>query len=170
MRLARKPFHQLSLTSQEIGKRFERDLEACFRGMGKMYGFKWHRFTDTHEAGNVVRSQPSDYLITTSRGLAFMEAKASMTLSRFRPSLLRPDQKGAIRHYAQMLGMPYYVLFRDDVDQRVDVLDGKLCLQPKPTPLLSVRGDLAVALVAQWGLEPIKSVLRRFELRYGDAT
>ncbi len=158
----------LSFTSQEIGKRFERDLETAFRGMQKEFGFKWHRFTDTHEAGNVVREQPADYLVATPSGLALVEAKASMMLNRFRPSLLRPAQKGAIRHYAQMLGVPYFVLFRDDTDQRVDLLNGKDCLEARPVPLRAFKTTaLADALAEAWALRPLRSTLQMFRQRYG---
>lgn len=158
-----------ALSPQEIGKRWERDLEANFRTMQKFFGFKWHRFTDSHEAGNAVREQPADYLVTTPKGLALVEAKASTTLSRFRPSLLRPAQKGAIRHYAQMLGVPYFVLFRDDTSQRVDLLNGKDCLEAKPIPLRAFKTTaLADALAEAWSLKPLRSTLQMFKQRYGD--
>lgn len=163
----------MTLTPQQIGKRFEHDLENAFRSMQKVYGFTWHRFVDTHEAGNAVREQPSDFLVTTSHGLALVEAKASATVTRFRPSMLRPSQRGAIRHYAQMLGMPYYILFRSDEDGIVEVHQGKHSLKldgRKPlAPLLSTpKNRLEPALGDLWGLRPIRAVLRDFKNRYGD--
>lgn len=163
-----------ALTAQQIGRRFEADLQANFRTAQKLFGFAWHRFVDSKEAGNVVRTQPSDFLVTTSRGLALVEAKASTTVDHFVPSLLRPSQRQAIRHYGQMLNMPCFVLFRSDLDKRVDLLDGKLCLsatRSKRVPAIaSTRAkDFSKFLAEAWGLEPIAGVVRNFNLRYGEA-
>lgn len=163
----------MNLSPQQIGKRFEHDLEEVFRALQREYGFAWHRYVDTREAGNVVREQPADFMVTTSSGLALVEAKASMTLDHFRPSLLRPSQRGAIRHYAQMLGVQYHVLFRDDTSGRVDLLDGKFCLgdgsrKPIPTVVSTRSTHLLSTLVHQWNLPPLRAVLKKFKNRYGD--
>lgn len=163
-----------TLTPQQIGKRFERDLNEAFRVLQKRFGFAWHRFTDTHEAGNVVREQPSDYLVTTPGGLVFVEAKASEVYDHFIPSLLRPSQKGAIKQYAQMLEVPYYVLFRSDSDGRVDWINGKSCLaatRSKRVPVIAStrKKDLSEFLAEAWGLKPIRVVIKKYNLRYGDA-
>lgn len=163
----------MTLTPQQIGKRFEHDLEETFRALQREYGFAWTRFTDTHEAGNVVREQPADFLVKTPHGLTFVEAKASVTLDHFVPSLLRPSQRKAIRHYAQMLDTPYVVLFRDDTAGRVDMLQGKFCLgdgsrKPIPTVVSTRSTHLLSTLVRQWNLPPLITVLKKFKNRYGD--
>lgn len=114
----------MSRTSQDIGKKFEKAVEAAFDELKRGYGFNYHKFVDTHAAGNVVASQPSDYLITIPAGLCYLEAKASTTLTKMGKSMLRPSQRRTIKFDAQVLGVPYYILFHSEKTGEVHLLNG----------------------------------------------
>ena len=112
-------------TSQQIGNSFENYLEGVFKQLQKEYGFRYHRFVDSKDAGGIVASQPADYLFASDLEIGFIEAKASTTAKRLQLSMLRPAQKGAIRYYGQLLGRTYLILFLNEAEDLVSVYDGR---------------------------------------------
>lgn len=113
-----------SRNSADIGKSFEQELTAVFKRLKTTYAFDWHPLADTRAAGNTIASQPSDYLIAVPGTLLLLEAKSSAKLSHFIPSMLRPKQRQTIQHWHNILGVPYFVVFKDMVMETVSILEG----------------------------------------------
>lgn len=154
-------------TSQQIGKDFEKTLEGVFSSMRDKYGFMFHKFVDTKAAGNVVASQPADYLIGTPGQLSFMEAKSSDKVPNFRRSMLRPAQRGAIIQYSVGLGIPYHILFehkgRVDFISTLNLFEHKK-LNVKRVTIFSLPVEALEDNLAQWfGLLPKKRMIERIE-------
>lgn len=162
----------MSRTGQDIGKKFEKALESAFEDLKKSHGFNYHKFVDTHAAGNVVASQPSDYLVTLPTGLAYLEAKASTKVPRFRQSMLRPAQRRTIMYDSQILGVPYYILFYNEDTDTIDLIDGAEALRSsrinwKKSLLASCKsGDLSEMFEKVLSLEPLSETLRRYNKEY----
>lgn len=162
----------MSRTGQDIGKKFEKALESAFEDLKKSHGFNYHKFVDTHAAGNVVASQPSDYLVTLPTGLAYLEAKASTKVPRFRQSMLRPAQRRTIMYDSQILGVPYYILFYNEDTDTIDLIDGAESLRSSrinwsKSLLASCKsGDLPSMLEKVFKLECISETLRRYNKEY----
>ena len=162
----------MSRTGQDIGKKFEKALEGAFEDLKKSHGFNYHKFVDTHAAGNVVASQPSDYLVTLPTGLAYLEAKASTKVPRFRQSTLRPAQRRTIMYDSQILGVPYYILFYNEDTDTVDLIDGAEALRSNrinwsKSLLASCKpGDLSGMFEKVFSLEPLSETLRRYNKEY----
>lgn len=152
-------------TSQDIGKDFEKALESVFSALSKTHAFKVHKFVDSHAAGNIVASQPSDYLIGAAEMLFFCEAKASTKQKRFQRSMLRPAQRGAIIHYSIGMMIPYYVLFlhKDEVHclSGSEAMKGSR-IRYKESLLFTCGIEVLEAhLIHFWNLRPIGTVIKR---------
>ena len=161
-------------TSQDIGKSFEKTLESVFSSLQKTHAFRAHKLVDSHAAGNIVASQPSDYLIGAYQQLFYLEAKASSKNKRMTRSALQPAQRGAILNYGQVLQIPYYILFYSEVSGTVHILDGaKIMAGPRtiyPDALIDEVKilDLEFALIQRMKLKPLPEVLKQFTKNYGD--
>ena len=116
-------------TSQDIGGDFEKQLQSCFSSLSKTHGFTYHKLTDTAAAGGIVQAQPSDYIITYGQVIAFLEAKASQVETKLGMAMLRPAQRGAIKHWGQLLGAQYFVVFYSEKTKLLDIVDGKLFMK-----------------------------------------
>ena len=114
----------MTKTSQQIGKDFERMVEGVFDSLQRSHGFRYHKFVDSHAAGNLVASQPSDYLVALGSQMAFVEAKASAVEAKLQKAMIRPAQRGAAIMYGQMLRVPYYILFYSEVTQQATLYNG----------------------------------------------
>lgn len=162
-------------TSQKIGKDFEKTLGDVFSALQKSYGFRAHVFVDSHAAGNMVAGQPADYLVARVGELFFLEAKASMKNARMTRSALQPSQRGAILSYGQMLGIPYVILFHNEQDGTVHIIDGAEFMRGQRTDyksslLAEVPLDtLPDALVEMWSLQPLVEVLNTFRSKFGES-
>lgn len=149
---------------QYIGKQWQKKLEAVFKSLTKTHGFEWHRFIDSHDAGNLVQSQPSDYLILLPSGLTFLEAKASSTAKKLRPSMLRPMQRKTVKHWCELLGCPYHFLFHDVTNDKVDLVNGLDVLadgfsKRYPVMWTGTSKQLKKGLIKAWNLKPIQDYL-----------
>jgi len=117
--------------STDIGKVFEKQLEAVFKQLKASHLLGWHRLTDSSSAGGAfVGDQPSDYLIGLPPGgrpeqrLFHLEAKASESHSKLQKAMVRPAQRGAINFYGHLLQMPYFILFWDVKGSRLEMWSG----------------------------------------------
>ena len=150
-------------TSQDIGKDFEKTLESVFSALTQSHAFKVHKFVDSHAAGNIVASQPSDYLLACEGTLFFCEAKASTKHKRFQRSMLRPAQRGAIMHYGMGLNNPYFILFqyRDEVHclDAVGALAGSRINYDAALLFQCKTSELKEKLVTHWSLTDIKTMI-----------
>lgn len=121
----------------DIGKIFERELQAVLRSLKESHLLGWHRLTDTGAAGSIVQAQPSDYLIALpfgSRGLfgqrlIFMEAKASLKKRSLTKQAMQPAQRGAIQFYRELLRLPYLVFFYAAERGALQIWDGAAVVQ-----------------------------------------
>lgn len=110
--------------SSRIGKWFEKEVVEPLLGdleKGKL-AFQ-HRFVDSGEAGNVVRGQPSDYLLSLNGISYLIEAKASEKAVHFRPSTLRPSQISGLYRWSRA-GNPSLILFYSHLTGEVQIWDG----------------------------------------------
>lgn len=154
-------------TSQQIGKDFEKTLEGVFSSLKNTHSFNYHKFIDTHAAGNIVAAQPSDYLVGIHRTLIFLEAKSSTKEKRLQKSMLRPSQRGAIKYYGMGLDLDYLVLFEHE--GRVDILDGREVMRGsrinyQKSLIKSCRTeDLKLELIKLLGLQLKIKLLERIE-------
>lgn len=158
----------MSRTGRDIGKKFEKAVETAFDTFKKRYGFNYHKFVDTHAAGNIVAGQPSDYLVTLPSGLCYLEAKASTTTDRLGKSMLRPSQRRTIMMDSQMLGVPYYVLFYAERTKEFHLLDGAEVMRGSRINYkqsLLMKGSLE-GLPKFWGLQPLSNVISTFKAQY----
>lgn len=116
---------------QRAGKWFEKQVvEPAINKLEKeQKGFQ-HRFVDTNEARNVVRGQPSDYLIAMSGQAFLLEAKASEAKDKFIPSLLEAAQVNGIYRWGRA-GHASYIVFCSCKAGRVDIYDGRRVVQAK---------------------------------------
>lgn len=162
-------------TSQDIGKSFEKTLESVFSSLQKTHAIRVHKLVDSHAAGNIVASQPSDYLVGTYKKLFYLEAKASSKNLRMTRSALQPAQRGAIILYSQMLQIPYYILFHAEKTNTVHLLDGALLMAGKRTVYQDALidevplGELEFALTQRLELKPLAEVLKQFNAVYGES-
>lgn len=134
----------------DIGGIFEDQLESAFTLLKASHYLGWHRFPDTASAGgNIMQSQPSDYLVAAPRGckplqsrLFFVEAKASEKHTKLQKASIRPSQRGAISFYSALLHLPYFLLFWDVQGRRVEVWEGVEALKSsrKKEPLTVIEG------------------------------
>lgn len=160
-------------TSLDIGKGFEKTLEGVFSSLQKTHAFKVHKMVDSHAAGNMVAGQPADYLIRTHNQTAWLEAKTSSKNKRMTRSALQPSQKGAIKYYSQILGMPYFIVYFAEVENSVQLLNGSLLMKgTKPDhtecTILDFRGDhLRQLLIKGLDLQPLPPYLQTFQLNFG---
>lgn len=161
-------------TSQDIGKSFEKALESVFSSLQKTHAFRAHKLVDSHAAGNIVASQPSDYLIGTYQKLFYLEAKASSKNLRMTRSALQPAQRGAILNYAQVMQIPYYILFYAEQTETVHIIDGALFMAGKrnvyDNALIDEVGlaDLEFSLIQRLELRPLPAILKQFNKIYGE--
>ncbi len=118
---------------KNIGNVFEAELKEAFKKLEASYCTALVRFTDTKEAGSVVRATPSDYLLllppesklsNSDQRVIFFEAKASEVEKHLTRSMLRPAQKRAINHFSALLKIPYIVCFWDAKNGVIEVWDG----------------------------------------------
>lgn len=108
------------MTTDNIGKVFEAELEKVLRLLESEHLIAWHRFPDTHSAGGaLIQPQPSDYLLGVPPGsrvaeseqrLVFVEAKASDKHKSLQKSAISPHQRGRAKVFYGMLHIPYLVL------------------------------------------------------------
>ena len=158
----------MSKTSQQIGKDFERMVEGVFDSLQQSNGFRYHKLVDSHAAGNLVASQPSDYLVALGSKMAFVEAKASAGETRFQKAMLRPAQRGAAILYGQILGVPYYILFCSETTQRVtlyndaEVMRGNRVNHEKSTLSECFAHQMGEMLSREWNLEPYNLMLQKY--------
>ena len=161
-------------TSQDIGKSFEKTLEGVFSSIQKTHAFRIHKFVDSHAAGNIVASQPSDYLIGTLGQMMFLEAKASTKNKRMTRAALRPAQRGAIHIFSQVLNIPYYVLFFAEKTGTVHLLDGAMLMKGGRTNYsLALMKEVAIEqleelLIERLDLTPLPTALKKYNLLYGE--
>lgn len=159
-------------TSQDIGKGFEKTLQGVFSSLSKTHGFAHHKLTDTAAAGGIVQAQPSDYLVHSGFGVAFLEAKASQTHTKMQMGLLRPAQRGAIKLWAQMLRCPYYIVFHSEKSGEVHILDGaeftKSGARGYDRALLwsAPLDQLVVGMVRVFNLNPLPGILAEYRRYY----
>lgn len=158
----------MTKTSQQIGKDFERTLEGVFDSLQRSHGFRYHKFVDSHAAGNLVASQPSDYLVALGSQMAFVEAKASAVETKLQKAMIRPAQRGAAIMYGQMLGVPYYILFYSEVTQEVTLYNGAEVMRgSRVNHENSVLSECSSHLMGEmlskeWNLGPYNLMLQRF--------
>lgn len=156
-------------TSQHIGSSFENYLEGVFKQLQKEYGFRYHRFVDSKDAGGIVASQPADYLFASDLEVGFIEAKASTTAKRLQLSMLRPAQKGAMRYYGQLLGRTYLIIFFNEAEDIISVYDGREVMRGSKInhdKSILFRGDkklLLDSLVHLLELNPLAKCLKDLE-------
>lgn len=161
-------------TSQDIGKSFEKTLESVFSSLQKTHAFRAHKLVDSHAAGNIVASQPSDYLIGTYQKLFYLEAKASSKNLRMTRAALQPAQRGAIMNYAQVMRIPYFILFHAERTGTVHILDGAIFMAGKRTAYENALIDevklanLEVSLIQRLELRPLPAILKQFNEIYGE--
>lgn len=126
--------------SADIGKIFEKQLERqVLEPLNKARLVEWHRFVDSHTAGNIVLPQPSDYLLglppgsSTLKGcnqrVVFFEAKASDKHETLQKSAVSSDQRGAIQRWRMLLDVPYLVIFYSAAANAVEIWDGKSIIE-----------------------------------------
>lgn len=160
-------------SSQDIGKDFEKTLEGVFSYLQKSYGFRYHKFVDSHAAGNIVASQPSDYLVAAGSKMLFIEAKATATNKNFTRGVLRPAQRGAIMMYGQVLKVPYLILFYSEVTGLVSFIDGAKAMVGERVELKSCTfanvkiSKLGNYLARHLELKPLSVHLKQREFDYG---
>lgn len=158
----------MTKTSQQIGKDFERMVEGVFDSLQRYHGFRYHKFVDSHAAGNLVASQPSDYLVALGSQMAFVEAKASAVETKLQKAMIRPAQRGAALMYGQMLGVPYYILVYSEVTQKVILYDGAEVMRGSrvnhKNSVLSecLAHQMGEMLIKEWNLEPYNLMLQHF--------
>lgn len=58
-------------------KKFEEDVQSYFEGRMENEPIVYHRFYDTHSAGSLLPSQPSDHLVKTTQHSILIETKHS---------------------------------------------------------------------------------------------
>lgn len=161
-------------SSQQIGKDFEKTLESVFSSLQKTNGLRFHKFVDSHAAGNIVASQPSDYLVGFYQKLILVEAKSSATKTNFTRSALRPAQKGAALFYGQLLDIPYVILFHSEKTGMVSYIDGAAAMAGDrinlETCVLDSRPleQLTDMLKSQWEMRSIKFLTKRKQEVYGE--
>ena len=125
----------------DVGKVFETELEGVFRELKTSHLLGWHRFPDTHSAGGdtIIQPQPSDYLLgmppgafipSKERGqlthrMMFFEAKASEKHQSLQKGAIRPEQRGFIHFYADMLHLPYLVCHYSTLTGNIQIWDGR---------------------------------------------
>lgn len=158
----------MTKTSQQIGKDFERMVEGVFDSLQQSHGFRYHKFVDSHAAGNLVASQPSDYLVALGSQMAFVEAKASVVETKLQKAMIRPAQRGAAMMYGQMLGVPYYLLFYSEMTQRVSLYNGAEVMRGSRVnhekSILSECSShlLGEMLSREWNLGPCNLMIKKF--------
>lgn len=106
---------------QNDGKITEALMKYVFKTIAQDCRFDWHRMTDSYAAGNMVASQPCDFLIETDNGIFYLEVKSSRTTSRFVPSMLTPSQSRA-SYMQRWFNRPYWIVFHDMRRNQFDVL------------------------------------------------
>ena len=158
----------MTKTSQQIGKDFERMVEGVFDSLQRSHGFRYHKFVDSHAAGNLVASQPSDYLAALGSQMVFVEAKASAVETRLHKAMIRPAQRGAAIMYGQMLGVPYYILLYSEATQKVTLYNGAEVMRGSrvnhANSILSVSPAhlMGEMLSTEWNLGPYNLMLQKF--------
>lgn len=158
----------MNKTSQQIGKDFERMVEGVFDSLQRSHGFRYHKFVDSHAAGNLVASQPSDYLVALGSQMSFVEAKASAKANRLQKAMIRPAQRGAAIMYGQMLQVPYYILFYSEVTQQVTLYNGAEVMRGDrlnyKNCILSEcpSHQMGEMLSKEWNLGPYNLMLQKF--------
>lgn len=120
--------------AKDIGKLFEKELEACFRILKEQFLLGWHRLPDTGAAGgNIIQAQPSDYLLMLPPGsrvfgdgqrVVFLEAKASEKKGSLTRAAMQPSQRSAVALYSGVLRLPYLIFFYDAQDGALEVWEG----------------------------------------------
>ena len=158
----------------DIGNLFEKQVEKVFRKLKATHAVSLHRLVDSGSAGNIVQSQPSDYLLGVPGSLGYLEAKASEKHKKLQLSMLRPSQRGAIKYYQGVLRIPYYVLFWDVVGSRIELWEGLTALKSSRTkkPLTVLNNcsfreklneeALREFLIGQFNLRPLKELNLEF--------
>jgi hypothetical protein len=149
----------------EQGNEFEVFLRNTFSSLKKTYGLSYHRFVDTRAAGNVVASQPSDFLVGVDGTLFYVEAKTSVE-ENFSRSMLRPHQRKAILFDSKLLNIPYWILFWSVTDQRVSVIDGVKAMEGtriniENCAVKCTREELSDLLIKMWNPTTMKELLVR---------
>ena len=122
---------------------------------------------DSHAAGNLVASQPSDYLVTVNDQMMFIEAKSSTKQKRFQRSMLRPAQRGAIIHYGMGMGVGYLIIFehlgRIDVLRGTKAMNGKRINYEEALSFSCKTEDLEIEIIKRWKPFPISKMIDRIK-------
>lgn len=152
-------------TNLKQGKEFEDFLTGkVFLPLKSTYALSYHKLVDSGSAGNIVGSQPSDFLVGANKTLMYLEAKTS-TGANFTRSLLRPAQRKAILFDGVYLEIPYWILFWSLKTRKVSIIDGVKALEGTRIDLEKcsfqcTRDQLQQELAKLWKLKTLKEILK----------
>ena len=116
-----------------IGKVFENELTKVLKLLKETHLVGYHRLADTGAAGNMIASQPSDYLVALPPGsrspladqrMFFLEVKASEIETSLKKDMIRPSQRGAVGSFRVLLNIPYLILFWSSATGDMELWDG----------------------------------------------
>lgn len=110
------------------GKFLEAKLNKYGKQLVKELPCFFHRFTDTHDAGNFVGPTPGDFMLMTSKGRFLLECKESIVLESLTEDLngfLVGTQTAFARLWERAGGQAYY-LFLDRRAEMVELWQAKV--------------------------------------------
>ena len=117
-----------------IGSIFEAGLKEAFSLLKTSHCLGNVRFTDSKEAGSIVRATPSDFLLVLppeskpEQRVIFFEAKASQVKTSLKKAMLQPSQKRAVQEYSNLLKIPYIICFWDAKNGVIEFWNGAAAL------------------------------------------
>jgi len=114
---------------QDLEAEIDKFLAERQRKSATMY----HRFYDTHSAGNYLPGQPADFLIINNGRTYFIEAKFSEvhdSLKNCFSGAVQPTQTASAR-LAVRAGAQYYFLFYSKPVQQFELWEGNYCFEKR---------------------------------------
>lgn len=99
-------------------KVLEDDVAAYFQRRAEREAMGYHRFYDTHAAGNFLPHQPGDHLVVVNGLAVLIETKCSekyASLYSCFSGMVKPEQIGSMIYW-ERAGAHYFVVFKSTLD------------------------------------------------------
>lgn len=116
-----------AMSSQALGSWFEAEVQARLKDLKENTPLYFLRLYDSKSAGNLMPSQPADFIVTARQGAFLVETKASAKYASLASCLASNVSKGqAVDHFMwNRSGHPSLFIFCGVSDDVLEVWDGE---------------------------------------------
>ena len=119
--------HHPNLSPQMLGYWLEDRVRDSLKEIQQTKPSMFHRFTDSKAAKTIVAAQPGDYMLPLPNGAILIEEKASTKHESFRSCLtMIGNNQIAFHRKWHRAGHPSIVVFYSDLNDRIEIWNGKL--------------------------------------------